>query len=76
MCILDISGCTSLREWPQHASVQIGRLIARGCSQIQSLPSWLTNLSQLDVRGCLNLTDLTTTLAVNSWIDLADTQIE
>ncbi|MEM8533977.1 MAG: DUF6745 domain-containing protein [Chloroflexota bacterium] len=73
---LDISGCTGLREWPQQATIQIGRLIARGCSQLQTLPSWLTNLSQLDLRGCVNLTDLPATLAVNSWIDLADTQIE
>ncbi|NOK61344.1 MAG: Leucine-rich repeat (LRR) protein [Chloroflexi bacterium AL-W] len=43
---------------------------------MQTLPSWLTNLSQLDLRGCVNLTDLPATLAVNSWIDLADTQIE
>jgi hypothetical protein len=49
--------------------------LARGCTRLASLPHWLTSLSQLDVGGCVNLTDLPPTLRVSSWIDLAHTGI-
>ncbi len=72
---LDIAGCTRLSRWPQNAAIRVGRLNARGCRQLGSLPPWLQQLSQLDVSGCVNLAELPTTLSVSSWLDLADTQI-
>lgn len=72
---LDIAGCTQLSFWPEHAAVRVGRLNARGCRRLRSLPPWLQQLAQLDVSGCVNLAELPPTLSVSSWLDLADTQI-
>lgn len=72
---LDISGCLGMRRWPHHATVQIGRLVARGCMQFTALPDWLTDVTQLDLSGCANITDLPPTLRVRSWIDIANTGI-
>lgn len=69
---LDISGCSHLSAWPEQAAVRIGRLNARGCSQITSLPDWLTHLAQLDLRGCAKLQELPDGLRVSSWVDIAD----
>lgn len=72
---LNISGCTRLAGWPTQGAVRIGRVIARGCTGLHTLPPWLTHLSQLDVRGCSNLHRIPPWLTVSSWIDLAGTQI-
>ena len=73
---LDISGCARLRSWPAEAAVRIGRLNARGCTQISTLPPWLTHLAQLDVRGCSGLKRLPDDLRVSAWVDIADSGIE
>ncbi|HEY0734377.1 MAG TPA: hypothetical protein VGD69_05685 [Herpetosiphonaceae bacterium] len=70
---LDISGCTRLTAWPRRACVRIGRLNARGCTRLASLPPWLTHVAQLDISGCSNLQRLPETLVVSSWIDVAHT---
>jgi hypothetical protein len=75
VCFLDISGCTSLSGWPAHASLRIGRLVARGCAGLTGLPPWLTRLAQLDVNGCVDLRALPEGLEISSWIDVADTGI-
>ncbi len=72
---LDISGCINLVSFPEAASIQMGRLNARGCVALRNLPAWLTRLSQLDVSGCSNLTALPEGLQISSWLDLANTQI-
>jgi uncharacterized protein DUF6745 len=72
---LDITGCSQLVRWPRSGALRIGRLLARGCTRLATLPSWLTDLAQLDVGGCESLTDLPPTLRVTSWIDLAHTGI-
>ncbi len=72
---LDIAGCTRLERWPQRAAVRIGRLNARGCVRVSSLPGWLSELSQLDVSGCTALADLPAGLRVTSWLDIAHTAI-
>ena len=72
---LDISGCTQLTDWPRRACVGIGRLNARGCTKLASLPPWLTHVAQLDISGCSNLQHLPETLIVSSWLDLAHTGI-
>lgn len=73
---LDISGCTGLQSWPREASVRVGRLNARGCAQLTTLPSWLTYLAQLDIRGCANLTHLPDGFTVGAWLDIADSGIQ
>ncbi|MBN1428956.1 MAG: hypothetical protein JXB07_11270 [Anaerolineae bacterium] len=73
---LDISGCTRLKQWPERASVSLGWLNAGDCTQITSLPGWLTDLSQLNVQNCAGLTELPSTLRINSWIDIAGSGIQ
>ncbi len=65
---LDISDCVALTEWPQHAELGIGRLVARNAV-------WITTLAQLDLTGCTNLHELPEGLEVGSWMDLAGTGI-
>lgn len=72
---LDIAGCTRLARWPLQAAVRVGRLNARGCLRLTTLPPWLRELSQLDVSGCESLSDLPAELTITSWLDIAGTQI-
>ncbi|HSH77893.1 MAG TPA: hypothetical protein VLA19_05095 [Herpetosiphonaceae bacterium] len=72
---LDISGCVALREWPQQASIRFGHLRAQGCTELRSLPPWLDNVSQLDLRDCTSIRELPEGLTVNAWVDLANTGI-
>lgn len=72
---LDISGCIGLCHWPDRGNVQAGRLAARDCMQLTTLPAWMTDVAQLDISGCVNLMELPTQLRVDSWIDIADTGI-
>lgn len=72
---LDISDCEEFTTWPASAAVDVGRLIARNCVQLNYFPSWLTNLTQLDLRGCVSLAELPEGLYVSAWVDVADTQI-
>jgi hypothetical protein len=72
---LDISGCTGISQWPRRGSLQVGRLTARGCAQLRSLPKWVTRLAQLDLRDCSNLRELPEGLVVTSWMDVAGTSI-
>jgi hypothetical protein len=76
VCFLDISGCLSFRRFPMRAKVRAGRLVAQNCPNLTYLPSWLTNIAQLDVRGCPNLTELPEQLQISSWLDLAGTGVE
>ena len=72
---LDITGCTRLTAWPASGPREIGRLIARGCTGLRSLPDWFEHVCQLDVRGCTGLTHLSPRLTVSSWLDVADTAL-
>ena len=72
---LDISGCTRLTGWPKRGALRCGRLRARGCVQLRSLPPWLERLAQLDISGCPQLTDLPAALQVSAWIDIADSGV-
>jgi hypothetical protein len=73
---LDISGCTSLTGWPSRAKVQVGRLAARGCLQLRSIPSWLKSIAQLDLRDCRGISSIPNDLKISSWIDIAGTGIQ
>ena len=72
---LDITGCTGIADWPRRGSIQVGRLTARGCAQLRTLPRWMTRLAQLDLRDCRNLAALPEGLVVTSWVDVAGTRI-
>lgn len=72
---LDVSGCVSLHQWPHRANVRVGRLNARGCMRLTTLPPWITDVAQLDVSGCVELMELPADLRVHSWIDIANTGI-
>ena len=72
---LDVSGCTALDGWPARAAVQVGRLAARGCGQLTSLPPWLTRVAQLDLRDCAGIRALPDGLTVSSWVDVAGTGV-
>lgn len=72
---LDISGCIRLTEWPQDASISVGRLTARGMTQITQLPVQVKRLAQLDIAGCSNLETLPQDLMISSWVDVADSGV-
>lgn len=72
---LDISDCFQLDGWPAKGELSVGRLRARNCLGIRSLPPWLGRLSQLDLAGCAWFAELPEGLEVTSWVDLADTSI-
>jgi hypothetical protein len=72
---LDISDCPQLEGWPATGDLSVGRLRARNCLGIRSLPPWLGRISQLDLSGCAWLATLPENLEVSSWIDVADTSI-
>jgi hypothetical protein len=72
---LDISRCTGIQSWPRQGRIEVGRLVARGCAQLRSLPPWLSRLAQLDLRDCTNLRALPESLSISSWIDVAGTRI-
>ena len=76
VCFLNLTGCTGLTRFPTHGSIQSGWLIARGCSQLQELPSWLTRLSYLDISGCVNVSTLPESLQLTSTLDIADTSLK
>jgi hypothetical protein len=72
---VDISGCAQIESWPQNATLSIGRLRARNCTGLTSLPKWLGRLSQLDIADCAQINTVPDGLEVTSWIDLAGTGI-
>lgn len=72
---LDISDCFQLEAWPETGQLNVGRLRARNCLGIRSLPPWLGRISQLDLAGCAWFAELPEGLEVASWVDVADTSI-
>jgi hypothetical protein len=72
---LDISGCVGIQHWPKRGASPVGRLRARGCLQLTTLPDWMTDVAQLDLVGCENITEIPAGLRIGSWIDIADTGI-
>lgn len=72
---LDISGCIELTDFPTRARIAHGNLSAVGCWRLRALPEWLTHVAQLNVRDCVALTELPTTLTVSTSLDIGDTAI-
>src|SRR5688500_4058506 len=52
-----------------------GKITARGCTRLRSLPGWIGLLTQLDLQGCSALEKLPEGLRVTEWIDIAGTRI-
>lgn len=71
VAFLDITGCTSLTSFPKKGNVHIGNLIARGCTNLASLPNWLKLLCRLDIQDCPNITSLPSGLNLRSRLDFA-----
>ncbi len=67
---LDVSACVSLEALPGDIRINGGRLRVRDCPRLRALPAGLGPLSQLDIAGCLNITQLPDDLVVSSWIDI------
>ncbi|MFC6593139.1 DUF6745 domain-containing protein [Deinococcus lacus] len=67
---LDISGCEALREWPQHAELRYGHLLASRCASLRALPEWLTTLSGLDLSDTRGITALPPGLNITGWLDV------
>jgi hypothetical protein len=72
---LDMTGCVSITAWPPRGRERMGRLIARECTGLRELPSWLHGVGQLNVSGCSALQTLPEHLQITGWLDLADTPI-
>lgn len=73
VCFLDVGGCSQFESWPTEASIRIGRLSARGCPRLTTLPRGLRRIAQLDLRDCVGIQELPEGLEVTSWIDIANT---
>jgi hypothetical protein len=72
---LVLTGCINLQRWPAHGRIEIGNIMARDCHQLPNLPTWITQLSILQLRSCSNITALHDGLRVSNWLEVADTQI-
>jgi hypothetical protein len=72
---LQLDGCTALRHWPESAQVTHGWARARGCSQLEKLPSRLGPLASLDLRGCSRIGTIPPAVSVRSWIDIGGTRV-
>lgn len=72
---LDVSGCDALTGWPYRARFGGGRLAARDCAWLRELPPWLSEVAQLDLRGCAGVHTLPAHVRVSGWIDVAGTRL-
>jgi hypothetical protein len=67
---LDVTSCTALTHLPTHGAVRGGRLLARGCDRLETIPSWLTTVGRLDVSECPLITDLPAGIEITDWLDI------
>lgn len=72
---LDLSDCRRFAQWPKHASIHNGHLILCNCVSLPSLPPWLTVLSQLDLRGCVQITEIPEGIIITSWVDVGGSSV-
>ena len=71
VCFLNLSRCDALSGWPETARVRFGHLTLRDCLSLRTLPTWLTQVAQLDLSGCRGITALPDGLRINGWLDVA-----
>jgi hypothetical protein len=67
---IDMSGCTGLTRWDDPEVTTLHQLSARGCARLESLPSGLRQVRELDVSGCRRLMHLPDELHVTRWMDV------
>jgi len=72
---LVLDGCRALQHWPETARVHTGRVSARGCISLGSVPASLGPVATLDLSGCNNITSLPEGARVTSWVDLQGTGV-
>lgn len=72
---LDLTNCTRFETWPEKGTIHHGALILRNCPGIRSLPGWLGSLSQLDLSGCVQLSEIPDGITVSSWVDIGGSGI-
>ena len=72
---LDMTGCSRFETWPANGTIHHGALILRNCASVQSLPSWVGRLSQLDLAGCVQIREIPDNITVSSWVDIGGTGI-
>jgi hypothetical protein len=72
---LDVSDCPRIVSWPREGNLRVGWLRARNCIGLKGLPTWLKQISQLDLCGCVGIESLPADLKISSWLDLAGTGI-
>ena len=65
-----------LNSFPKKATIENGHLSVAGCEEIKELPSYLTQLSTLDVSDCPNITSLPSELKIGLWIDIGGSGIK
>ncbi len=75
VAFLDLEGCTALRALPDDLTLRGGRLNLRNCPMLTRLPEKLGPVSQLDLSGCLNITQIPATSEVTSWIDIGSSGV-
>ena len=67
---LDLTGCTALERLPDDLVLEVGGLICRGCTRLETLPALPGRIAWLDLGGCSRVTSLPEGLDVASWIDV------
>ncbi|HYG33206.1 MAG TPA: hypothetical protein VEC99_00390 [Clostridia bacterium] len=72
---LDLTGCQRFERWPTRGAVHHGSLILRNCTRVSMLPKWIGRLAQLDIAGCIQLTEIPDGISVSSWVDIGGTRI-
>jgi len=72
---LDLTGCSQFEAWPREGAIHHGSLILRNCVAVQSLPAWLGRLAQLDLAGCVLLSQIPDGVCVSGWLDIGGTRI-
>ncbi|WOO39357.1 DUF6745 domain-containing protein [Rubellicoccus peritrichatus] len=73
---LDLTDCQRFCNWPKAATIHRGHLVLRNCINLQALPPWLNNLANLDVSGCVMLSELPDNFSISSWIDVGGSNIK
>lgn len=73
---LNASNCTTLSEWGQTGTVEVGNINLSSCRELTYLPSWMGNIAQLNVQGCTQLHHLPENMVVTSFIELAESGLQ
>jgi hypothetical protein len=67
---LDMTGCSHFETWPENGSINHGSLILRNCIGVRSLPRWIGRLAQLNLAGCVQISEIPNGIEVSSWVDI------